>query len=71
MPDPTDAELLTAYKRAAMAIATGQSYEINGRSLTRANLKDVQGMIEWLEGRIARASDQTGGFGHVSFGNPA
>ena len=70
MADPTDAELLTAYKRAALAIATGQSYEINGRSLTRANLKDVRSMIEWLEDRIGRATDQTGGFHVASFGDP-
>ena len=44
---------LTQYYKAEKAILTGQSYEIEGLKLTRANLKDVQSMIATLEGKIA------------------
>lgn len=65
-----DQASLTKYRAALDAIATGQSYEINGRSMTRANLREVRETIEWLEQRIARATDQTGGFHVASFGDP-
>lgn len=65
-----DQASLTKYRAALDAIATGQSYEINGRSLSRANLDSVMKTIEWLERRIAAATDQTGGFGAASFGDP-
>ena len=32
---------------------SGQSYEIEGLKLTRANLKDVQSMINTLESKIS------------------
>ena len=44
---------LTQYYKAERAILTGQSYEIEGLKLTRANLKDVQNMIASLEGKIS------------------
>ncbi|MBR0150249.1 MAG: hypothetical protein IJP89_02675 [Synergistaceae bacterium] len=44
---------LTQYYKAEKAILTGQSYEIEGLKLTRANLKDVQDMIASLEGKIS------------------
>lgn len=63
--------MLTLYNEALQAVATGQSYEINGRQLTRANLKEIRETIVWLEDRIAKASDQTGGFGLARFGDPS
>ena len=65
----TDAVLLGLYQDAAAAIALGQSYEIAGRSLTRANLREVREMIDWLEIRIERAGDTTGGVGLISMGD--
>lgn len=44
---------LTLYYKAEKAILNGQSYEIEGLKLTRANLKDVQSMISSLESKIS------------------
>jgi len=65
----TDAQLLTIYNEALQAVALGQSYEIAGRSLTRANLAQIRETIEWLEARIERASASpaTAGIGLASF----
>lgn len=52
----TDAELLALYRAAAAAIATGQSYNVNGRSLTRADAAEVWNIIDRLDARIAAAS---------------
>jgi UDP-N-acetyl-D-mannosaminuronic acid transferase (WecB/TagA/CpsF family) len=57
----TDAQLLALYRDALAKIATGQSYSINGRSLTHANLKEVRDMIDWLEARVQTATDGVGG----------
>lgn len=65
----TDATLLSLYQDALAAISYGRSYTINGRTLTRENLRDVRETIDWLERRIARSSSKTGGAGVVSFGD--
>ena len=44
---------LTLYYKAEKVILSGQSYEIEGLKLTRANLKDVQNMIDALENKIS------------------
>ena len=44
---------LYLYYKAEKAILAGQSYEIEGLKLTRANLKDVQNMITSLEKKIS------------------
>ena len=44
---------LTLYYKAEKAILSGQSYEVEGLKLTRANLKDVQNMIASLENKIS------------------
>ena len=44
---------LALYYKAEKAILSGQSYEIEGLKLTRANLKDVQSMISTLESKIS------------------
>ena len=44
---------LALYYKAEKAILSGQSYEIEGLKLTRANLKDVQSMINTLESKIS------------------
>lgn len=66
----TNSALLTLYKEALEAIATGQSYTIGGRSLSRANIREVRETIEWLERRIRRATSRTGDCDVVKFGNP-
>ena len=44
---------LTLYYKAEKAILNGQSYEVEGLKLTRANLKDVQSMINSLKAEIS------------------
>ncbi len=34
------------------AVLLGQSYEIDGRRMTRANLSDLQKGLEWLHGGL-------------------
>jgi len=59
---------LAKYKAARDRILLGQSYEVSGRKLTRANLRDVEARIAELEQRIAIA--QSGGIrtSTVTFG---
>lgn len=52
---------LTLYYKAEKAILSGQSYEIEGLKLTRANLKDVQSMISSLESKISALKAQLRG----------
>ena len=53
----SDAELLALYREAeARIVATGQSYSLEGRTLTRANLPDIQERIRELEAKINKAS---------------
>lgn len=68
----TDSELLTLYNEALQAIATGQSYEINGRRMTRADLREVRETIDWLDKRIrgAASTPATQGFGLATFNRP-
>ena len=47
-------ERLDKYYEAEEKILSGQSYSLGSRTLTRANLKDVQAMIEKLENEIAQ-----------------
>lgn len=63
----SDAEMLVLYNEALQAVATGQSYSINGREMSRVPAKEIRDMIVWLEDRIAKASDSTGGFGLAQF----
>lgn len=44
---------LNEYYEAESKILSGQSYTLGSKSLTRANLKEVQNMIEKLENEIS------------------
>lgn len=57
----TDAELLE-FTRAAIAQITlhGQAYGERGRTLTRADLKDLRDQCDWLERKIAAAANSGG-----------
>jgi hypothetical protein len=63
----SDEHLLRKYKEALAAIAGNQSYEINGRHYTRAELPQVRDTIAWLEQRIALSDTSTdeGGTGII------
>lgn len=56
-------EKLKTWLAAEDAIATGQSYQIGTRMLTRASLKQVREQIEYWAGRLAEAeaAEQRGG----------
>lgn len=50
---------------AEAAIATGQRYQIEGRSLTRADLYDVRKQIEYWAGKLAEAEAEEQGGGYI------
>ena len=56
-------EKMKTWMAAEDAIATGQSYQIGTRMLTRASLKQVREQIEYWAGRLAEAeaAEQRGG----------
>lgn len=60
-------ERLRIWLAAEEAVATGQRYQIDDRSLTRADLYDVRKEIEFWEGKLAAAvaEEQYGGRNRV------
>jgi hypothetical protein len=52
---------LTAYLAAETAVLSGQSYEIAGRKLTRANLELIQTGIETWNARVITLTNQGNG----------
>ncbi len=60
-------EQVNIWLEAERAIATGQSYQIGTRMLTRADLKAVREELEYWAGRLAEAEaeEQTGGRNRV------
>lgn len=54
---------LQTWLDAEEAIATGQSYQIGTRMLTRADLKQVREQMEYWAGKLAEAEaeEETGG----------
>ena len=55
---------LRIWLEAEEAIATGQSYQIEDRRLTRADLYDVRKELEYWAGKLAEAEseEQNGGY---------
>ncbi len=61
IPDYTDAEMVKLCKLGLTQIQGGsQSYSINGRTFTRANLKDLEAHLTFWEERVAAAASSTG-----------
>lgn len=52
---------LSLYLKAEKAILSGQSYEVEGLKLTRANLKEVQTTINQLKKELYALSSKTQG----------
>lgn len=54
---------LNIWLAAEEAVATGQSYQIGTRMLTRADLKDIRAEMEYWAGKLAEAEaeEKTGG----------
>ena len=49
---------LKTWLDAEESIATGQSYQIGNRALTRADLKQVREQIEYWSGKLAEAEKE-------------
>ncbi len=47
---------LTLWRAARNAVATGQSYSVNGRSLSRASLRDINDIISDLNEELRALS---------------
>lgn len=59
---------LAEWEAALSALATGKSYQIGSRQLTRANAKEVRDTIDWLERKIERQSrGRAGNIGQFRF----
>lgn len=54
---------LDSYLLAETTVLSGQSYEIAGRKLTRANLGDIQAGIALWNGRVGELSRRAAGRG--------
>ena len=55
-------EFLALWLQAQAAVATGQSYKIGTRSLERANLSEILGMIRYWRNEVQRLqSGRNGG----------
>lgn len=70
----TDAQidtLITDYYNAMAAIASGQSYKIGPRELTRANLREIRETLDWLSLLKERNSNRNAGLGLVRFREPS
>ena len=54
---------LNTWLAAEEAVATGQSYQIGNRMLTRADLKQIREQIEYWAGKLAQAEaeEKSGG----------
>ena len=48
---------LDAWIAADLAVAKGQSYSMNGRSLTMSNAKEIREQIQYWERRLATRSN--------------
>ena len=49
----TAQDALNAWVKADLAVARGQSYSMNGRSLTLANVREIREQILYWERRVA------------------
>lgn len=47
-------EMFLLYKDALQAVSTGQSYTIDGRSLTRSDIKEVSKQYQYWRGQVVR-----------------
>ena len=52
---------LDAWIAADLAVAKGQSYSMNGRSLTLANAKEIREQIQYWERRVLTLNNSSSG----------
>ncbi len=46
-------DALTAWIKADLSVAKGQSYSMNGRTMTLANIREIREQIHYWERRVA------------------
>lgn len=56
---------LQTWLNAEEAVATGQSYQIGTRMLTRADLKQIREQMEYWAGKLAEADAEEQGGGYI------
>lgn len=61
---------LDAWLAASTAVASGQSYSIGGRSLTRANAKEIRENIDFWDAKVKKLSTNPAGGIKVFSGVP-
>lgn len=63
---------LAVWLAADSAVATGQSYSVGDRALTRANAREIRENITFWDEQVKRLSLTSGGFASkVQFARPA
>lgn len=67
LPDYTDAQIVKMLKAAVVAVSTGQSVTVMGRTVSRANLAELRETLEFFENRV-NAAEEGGGTALVQFG---
>lgn len=50
-------DALTSWIKADLSVAKGQSYSMNGRTLTLANIREIREQIHYWERRVAGFSN--------------
>ncbi len=50
-------DALNAWIKADLAVAKGQSYSMNGRSITLANIREIREQVIYWERRVAALSN--------------
>ena len=58
MAEKTAAEMVVLYNEAIQRVLAGQSYSMGGRTLTRANLKELEDGLATWERRAARTANR-------------
>jgi len=53
----TARDALNAWVKADLSVAKGQSYSMNGRSITLANIREITEQIHYWERRVAALSN--------------
>lgn len=68
----TDQDMVLIYRDAIVKVASGQSYTINGRTMTRANLQELQETLAFWEMRATADGNGLGmGTATVQFAGQA
>ena len=58
--------LIALWKAAYMAASTGQSYTIDGRSLTRQNVPEIRAQLSYLERQLEALSGNGSGLKRIT-----